>query len=618
MNSYIQQLLTNGESHAVEFKVAKRQLNRNIYETICAFLNRDGGDILLGVNNDGRVEGIDRDCVGRMKQDFVTAINNPQKLNPPCYLSLQEVQYDDATLLHLSVPPSSQVHRCNSKIYDRNEDGDFDITNNQTLVTQLYIRKQSHYSENTIYPYAELADLNPSLLERTRKLAGVQHTNHPWLIMNDEELLKSAQLWQRDYQRDQYGLTLAAILMFGKDSTILSVLPHHRTDAILRRDDIDRYDDRDDIRTNLLDSHIRLLAFGEKHLKDPFYLEGEQRVSLRSHILREIVGNLLIHREYSHAFPAKLVIEGERLFTENSNRPHGHGPIDPKLFSPFPKNPVIARIFKEIGLADELGSGVRKLYKYGKAYGGFDPELVEDDIFRIILPFSEGARLDSKVTPENTQERIIFELEINPLLTIAELAQITSKSNSAIERAISKLKTEGRLSRIGPDKGGQWKVQVEKTPEKTPEKTLGKTLEETPEKTQERIIFELANNPLLTIAELAQITDKSDSAVERAISKLKTEGRLSRIGPDKGGQWKVQVEKTPEKTPGETLGETPEKTQERIIFELVNNPLLTIAELAQITGKSSSAIERAISKLKTEGRLGRIGPDKGGHWKVLK
>ena len=47
--------------------------------------------------------------------------------------------------------------------------------------------------------------------------------------------------------------------------------------------------DRDDIRTNLLDSYDRLIAFGEKHLNAPFYLEGMQWVSLRSHILREIV-----------------------------------------------------------------------------------------------------------------------------------------------------------------------------------------------------------------------------------------------------------------------------------------------------------------------------------------
>ena len=41
--------------------------------------------------------------------------------------------------------------------------------------------------------------------------------------------------------------------------------------------------------------------------------------------------------------------------------------------------------YRQIGRADELGSGVRNLMKYGKAYGGHDPELVEGDIFRALI-----------------------------------------------------------------------------------------------------------------------------------------------------------------------------------------------------------------------------------------
>ena len=107
----------------------------------------------------------------QMRKNLINMINNPQVLNPPPYLSVNEVQYEGEALLHVYVPPSSQVHRCKSRIYDRNEDGDYDITDNQALVAQLYLSKQSHYSENTIYPYAELTDLNTELIERARRLA---------------------------------------------------------------------------------------------------------------------------------------------------------------------------------------------------------------------------------------------------------------------------------------------------------------------------------------------------------------------------------------------------------------------------------------------------------------
>lgn len=66
---------------------------------------------------------------------------------------------------------------------------------------------------------------------------------------------------------------------------------------------------------------------------------------MRDRIFREIIGNLLIHREFSNPYPAKLIIEKNQVKTENWNKPHIYGNIDPKNFSPYPKNPMIARFF---------------------------------------------------------------------------------------------------------------------------------------------------------------------------------------------------------------------------------------------------------------------------------
>ena len=79
-------------------------------------------------------------------------------------------------------------------------------------------------------------------------------------------------------------------------------------------------------------------------------------------------------------------------------------------FTPFPKNPVIAAFFREIHRADELGSGMRNMMKYGKAYGGEDPEMIEGDVFRTIVKYPDSAiyEEDSTATagaaPEVTPE----------------------------------------------------------------------------------------------------------------------------------------------------------------------------------------------------------------------
>jgi ATP-dependent DNA helicase RecG len=375
-----------------------------------------------------------------MKKDFITSVNNSEKFYPTYYFNIDDYEVEGKTILHILVPESSQVHRLNGRIFDRNGDADLDITNNHNLVADMFIRKQRNYTENQVYPYVTLDDLRIDLIEKVRKRAVIERADHPWKDLHPAELLKSAGMFLKDFYSGKEGFTLAAVLVFGKDEVIRSVLPYHRIDAILRKIDIDRYDDRDDIRTNLIDSYDRLVAFIHKHLPDIFFLEGMNRKNIRDIIFREIITNLLIHREYSNAYPTKLIIGRDSIITENANKPHGYGVIDPENFSPYPKNPVIAGIFKEMGLIDELGSGVRNLYKYSKIYFGSDPKLIEDNVFKTIIELKKTIHRSYEIiretsmvaTMEDTMEATV---EVDPYQyrTMCLLKYIKERPKSARE-----------------------------------------------------------------------------------------------------------------------------------------------------------------------------------------
>lgn len=145
----LQHIINQGEWISVEFKTSKNRFNKNAFETICAFLNRQGGHLLLGIEDDGTVSGVDDDAVQGMLNSIVTNANNPQKLSPPYYLSPDIVELNNKKVIVVYVPESSQVHNTAGKIFDRNEDGDFDISNQPEQVTQLYLRKQSSFSEKS-------------------------------------------------------------------------------------------------------------------------------------------------------------------------------------------------------------------------------------------------------------------------------------------------------------------------------------------------------------------------------------------------------------------------------------------------------------------------------------
>ena len=66
----------------------------------------------------------------------------------------------------------------------------------------------------------------------------------------------------------------------------------------------------------------------------------------------------------------------------------------------------------------------------------------------------------------------------------------------------------------------------------------------------------------------------------------------------------------------EESGATPQKSSEKILVLLRQSPTMTTKKLAQQLGISQRAIEKQIDKLKRDGHLQRIGPDKGGYWQV--
>jgi ATP-dependent DNA helicase RecG len=125
------------------------------------------------------------------------------------------------------------------------------------------------------------------------------------------------------------------------------------------------------------------------YLPEKFYLEGDQRKDLRELIFRELVGNMIVHREYTSAHTTELIIYKDRVEISNPNKPLFKGVLSLDTFSPYAKNPAIRKFFSEFRWTDELGSGVKNVKKYLKIYtNGAKPIFIEDDKFRTIIPLS--------------------------------------------------------------------------------------------------------------------------------------------------------------------------------------------------------------------------------------
>lgn len=484
----IRELIKKGEKIDVEFKESKVALNKDVFDTVCSFSNRNGGHIFLGVNDQKEIVGVNEDKIDKIIKDFTNCINSPQKIYPPLYLVPEVFDIDGKKVIYIRVPEGTQVYRHNGRIFDRSYEGDINITNHADLVFKLYARKQSSYFVNRVYPNLDISFLDSTVIEKARKMAVVRNENHAWGSMDNEELLRSANLILVDPDTKREGITLAAVLLFGKENTIMSVLPQHKPDAIFRVENKDRYDDRDVITTNLIDSYERLILFGQKHLNDLFVLDGIVNVNARDRILREIISNTLAHRDYSSGFPSKMIIDDEKIVIENSNLSHGIGPLDLQKFEPFPKNPSISKVFREIGLADELGSGMRNTYKYTQLYSKEQPLFEEGNTFKTIIPLKKIAT--KRVGGENVAqgdaqdvaqgvaqgvaqdknsliEFIKKKVRNNDRVTRKEIADEAGVSLKTIERVIKEIDD---LKYVGSGYSGHWeKTGTENVPQDVPQ-----------------------------------------------------------------------------------------------------------------------------------------------------
>lgn len=464
-----------GETIAVEFKRCGNGIENDVYETVCSFLNRFGGDLFMGVLDDGTVLGIPERAASDMVKNFISSISNPALLTPTVYLVPEILKYRGKTIIHVHVPPSAEVHSYKRVIYDRVDDADVKVTAT-AQIAQMYIRKQEIFTERKIYPYVQAEDLRLDLLPRLRRMAeNNSGQNHPWNGMTDEELLRSAHLYGKDRMTGQQGFNLAAVMLLGKDDLIMDVVPAYVTDALLKRENVDRYDDREIIKTNLVESYERLMEFGRKHLPDKFFLEGDQRKSLRSIITREMIANTLIHREYTSTYQAKFVIERECMYVENANRATQTAVITLDNLEPNPKNPIIASFFRNIGYADQLGSGVRNLFKYSRYYSGREPEFVEGDIFRILVPLGGETEEIGFTTQSTTQsatqsttqsttqsdqweqiKAVMAVIRQNPEFSQRQVAEQLGLNPNTVKYYFRKLQEQGQLKRMGSSRKGKW------------------------------------------------------------------------------------------------------------------------------------------------------------------
>lgn len=113
--------------------------------------------------------GVNPDKIDKLTKDFTTAINNPNKIFPPMYLTPEVVEIDGKLIIYIYIPEGTQLCRLNGRIMDRTYEGDIDISDNAELVYKMYARKQGTYFVNKVYPNLTLDVMDFNVIKKSKE-----------------------------------------------------------------------------------------------------------------------------------------------------------------------------------------------------------------------------------------------------------------------------------------------------------------------------------------------------------------------------------------------------------------------------------------------------------------
>ena len=358
-------------------------------------------------------------------------------------------------------------------------------------------------------------------------------------------------------------------------------------------------------------------------------------------VVTEAIVNAVAHRDYTDSSSVQVMLFSDRLEVMNS------GGLPPTLtveklrvaHQSVPGNPLLAESMYLMRYIEKMGTGTVDMIRRCAEAGLPEPEFEVGSGFVTRIWRTDRSTRErpdrtaqehgsSRKHPENIQktsrkhpeendtsqslaDRIVAFLRANPSASRRELVEgLQGATEGSVKYQLDKLKCLGKLRRVGPDRGGRWVVvdgsdaagdgkseacaedereaggappeddrkstrnddqqpeNYQKTTRKPPDQTVqepenyqkwGATARKQPEPLPlpDRIIAFLRQDPSASRREIAAALDTTKSTVRYQLDKLRQAGQIERVGPDKGGHWKVldgtatECDPSPDPYPGD-------------------------------------------------------------------
>lgn len=445
------------ESRNVEFKSS---FGKEVIISLVAFANTRGGKVILGLDDKGRIKGIE--LGPETEQKYINEIKTATYPQLMPHSDIHEIEGKTILVLEINEYPIKPVAYKN-RYYKR-------VKNSNHLLSLdeiVDMRQQSldiSFDAHTVEDNLSGIDtqLIEEFIEKVNSRGRINLLDDMVTNMTKLRLINSGKP------------TLAAMLLFGNHGYSIHIGRFKAQDTII--DDLL-------IKAPLFNALEEALIFIKKHINLSYEFDGSlERKEIWQYpldVIRELLLNAVVHRDYKHTTDVVIKIFDDRIVFTNPGPLFGNltlEDLEKDDYISSIRNKLLAEAFYLTGDIEKYGTGfirIRKklselktaMYKISEIGDFLKIELIDTrsydskkDVENIIYDVEKD--VEKKFDLSKNQTLIIKNILKNKDVTQGNLSKIVGISLRNIQNNMKKLKEMGVLKRIGSDKGGYWKVLV--------------------------------------------------------------------------------------------------------------------------------------------------------------
>ena len=385
------------EQYNIEYKTASRgRLPKDIWQTISAYSNSEGGKIYFGIRPDGSKEFLSPTELDKIQADLATLC--AQQFNVRI---VPEIRIQEDIVVAIFEPIAANLRPVYRKNHGLEQGTYIRVGSTNQLADDEIIRRLIAASRGGVetleYDYAWQDVFDQSLVSDFITMLNNRNDNVYQNFSTTEVLIK-----QKAVSRDGGKITLFGLLAFSNGRELQDIVAPTINIAVTIYPGVEKVDptnpnetylDNREFNGPVINQYRNAFNYIKQHTPARGIVQDGVRrdvMSIPEIAIREALANAIVHRDYS-TFASRIQIDIFSDRIEIINPGNSLVPIKELDTAPSTsRNPILMNYMKEYGITDQKGRGIRTIYSALNDHDLIAPQFYDDGrSFKAIL-FSES------------------------------------------------------------------------------------------------------------------------------------------------------------------------------------------------------------------------------------